>query len=141
MFLRDACAWGLRGCVTKHRRGVFTKEVIDGLRTIFTGVCLDFGAELSAFDGEHDHVHRLVNDPPKVSVSVLINTLKGVSSRMIGQKQYPSVSKKRWDTQSTIAPSCGGSDSDHRPIHRATANTRITNKQDTFGVRAIHPPP
>jgi hypothetical protein len=32
-------------------------------------------------------------------------------------------------------------DSDHPPIHRATANTRITNKQDTFGVRAIHPPP
>jgi putative transposase len=103
--------------VTKYRRGVFTKEAIDDLSTIFTGVCLYFGAELSAFDGEHDHVHRLVNDPPKVSVSVLINTLKGVSSRMIGQKQYPSVSKKRWGTQSTIAlwspsyfaPSCGGS--------------------------------
>jgi REP element-mobilizing transposase RayT len=86
---------------------------------------------------------RLVNDPPKVSVSVLVNSLKGVFSRMIGQKQYPSVSKKRWGkalcSPSYFAPSCGGSDSDHRPIHRATANTRITNKQDTFGVRAIHP--
>jgi putative transposase len=29
--------------VTKYRRGVFTKEAIDDLRTIFAGVCLDFG--------------------------------------------------------------------------------------------------
>jgi hypothetical protein len=43
VFLRDACALGLRDCVTKYRRGVFTKEAIDDLRTIFTGVSLDFG--------------------------------------------------------------------------------------------------
>jgi hypothetical protein len=29
--------------VTKYRRGVFTKDVIDDLRTIFTGVCIGFG--------------------------------------------------------------------------------------------------
>jgi len=43
MLLREACALGLRDCVTKYRRGVFTKEAIDDLGTIFTGVCLDFG--------------------------------------------------------------------------------------------------
>jgi putative transposase len=31
------------------------------------------------FDGEGDHVHLLVNYPPKVSVSSLVNSLKGVS--------------------------------------------------------------
>ena len=44
-------------------RGVFTKEVSDDLHTIFTGVCLDFEAELTEFDGEDDHVHLLVNYP------------------------------------------------------------------------------
>jgi hypothetical protein len=29
--------------VTQYRRGEFTKEAIDDLRTIFTRVCLDFG--------------------------------------------------------------------------------------------------
>jgi putative transposase len=29
------------------------------------------------FDGENDHVHLLVNYPPKVAVSVLVNSLKG----------------------------------------------------------------
>jgi putative transposase len=31
-------------------------------------------------DGEDDHVHLLVNYPPKVAVSALVNSLKGVSS-------------------------------------------------------------
>lgn len=55
--------------VTKYRREVFTKEVIDDLRGIFAKVCADFEAELVEFDGEDDHVHLLVNYSPKVSTS------------------------------------------------------------------------
>ena len=47
--------------VTKCRRGVFTKEVINDLRAIFSNVCKDFEAELVEFDGENDCVHLLVN--------------------------------------------------------------------------------
>jgi len=77
--------------VTKYRHGVFTKEVIDDLRGIFASVCSDFEAELVEVDGEHDHVHLLVEYPPKVAVSSLVNSLKGVSSRMIRKKNYPSM--------------------------------------------------
>ena len=98
--------------VTKYRRGVFTKEVLDDLRDIFTGVCNDFEAALVEFDGEQDHVHLLVNYQPKVAVSNLVNSLKGVSSRMIRQKQYPSIRKKLWGgalwSPSYFAGSCGG---------------------------------
>src|ERR1700754_3972349 len=80
--------------VTKYRRGVFTGEVIDELRVIFANVCRDFEAELVEFDGEHDHVHLLVNYPPKVAVSALVNSLKGVSSRMIRRKNYQSIRRK-----------------------------------------------
>ena len=72
--------------VTKYRREVFTKEILGDLRPIFSSVCADFEAELVEFDGEDDHVHLLVNYPPKVSVSHLVNSLKGVSSRMIRKK-------------------------------------------------------
>ena len=77
--------------VTKYRRNVFTKEILDDLRPLFAGVCTDFEAELVEFDGEDDHVHLLVNYPPKVAVSNLVNSLKGVSSRMIRKKNYPSI--------------------------------------------------
>ncbi|QYD68135.1 IS200/IS605 family transposase [Paraburkholderia edwinii] len=98
--------------VTKYRRGVFTGEVIDELRVIFANVCRDFEAELVEFDGEHDHVHLLVNYPPKVAVSALVNSLKGVSSRMIRQKNYPGIRRKLWGgalwSPSYFAGSCGG---------------------------------
>ena len=98
--------------VTKYRREVFTKALLDDLREIFTSVCADFESELVEFDGEDDHVHLLVNYPPKVAVSALVNSLKGVSSRMIRQKSYPSARKKLWDaalwSPSYFAGSCGG---------------------------------
>lgn len=98
--------------VTKYRRGVFTQVVINDLRNIFTQVCADFEAELVEFDGEDDHVHLLVNYPPKVSISSLVNSLKGVSSRMIRKKDYPEIKKKLWGgalwSPSYFAGSCGG---------------------------------
>jgi len=98
--------------VTKYRREVFTKEILDDLRGIFFGVCNDFEAELVEFDGEEDHIHLLVNYPPKVAVSNLVNSLKGVSSRMIRQEKYPSIRKKLWGgalwSPSYFAGSCGG---------------------------------
>ena len=59
-------------------------------------MCKDFEAELVEFDGEDDQVHILVNYPPKVAISMLVNSLKGVSSRMIRKKNYPSITKKLW---------------------------------------------
>ena len=98
--------------VTKYRGEVFTKEVLGDLEGIFSGVCNDFEAELVEFDGGQDHVHLLVNYHPKVAVSVLVNSLKGVSSRMIRQKRYPSVRRKLWAgalwSPSYFAGSCGG---------------------------------
>ncbi len=98
--------------VTKYRRNVFTKEVLDDLKIFFEKVCVDFEAELVEFDGEDDHVHLLVNYPPKVAVSSLVNSLKGVSCRMIRKKNYPSIKKKLWGgalwSPSYFAGSCGG---------------------------------
>ena len=98
--------------VAKYRRKVFTKEIFDDMRQIFESVCTDFEAQLVEFDGENDHVHLLVNYQPKVSISKLVNSLKGVSSRMIRQKNYPSIREKLWGgalwSPSYFAGSCGG---------------------------------
>jgi putative transposase len=98
--------------VTKYRREVFTKVILGDLRNIFASVCLDFEAELVEYDGDDDHVQLLVNYPPKVSVSALVNSLKGVSSRMIRQKNYHGIRKRLWGaalwSPSYFAGSCGG---------------------------------
>ena len=98
--------------MAKYRRKVFTKEILDDMRGILESVCTDFEAQLVEFEGEDDHVHLLVNYPPKVSISKLMNSLRGVSSRMIKQKNYPSIKQKLWGgalwSPSYFAGSCGG---------------------------------
>lgn len=98
--------------VTKYRRSVFTKAVLEDLTEIFASVCQDFEAELVEFDGEKDYVHLLINYPPKVSVSRLVNSLKGVSSRLIRKKRYACIQDKLWAgalwSPSYFAASCGG---------------------------------
>ena len=82
------------------------------MRDVFNSVCSDFESSLVEFDGEKDHVHLLVNYPPKVSISKLVNSLKGVSSRIlrrdfkreIGHMLYKGV---LW-SPSYFAGSCGG---------------------------------
>ena len=72
--------------VTKYRKSVLTNEHIISLKTLFSNVCDDFESELIECNGEEDHVHLLINYPPKVSVAKLVNSLKGVSSRKLKQK-------------------------------------------------------
>ena len=97
--------------VTKYRRNVFNAAMLDEMRGIFASVCEDFEAELIEMDGEDDHVHLLVNYPPKVAVSALVNSLKGVSSRKLRQN-HSALVKRYWKgmlwSPSYFAASCGG---------------------------------
>jgi putative transposase len=97
--------------VAKYRSRVFDAQAIDALRGIFADVCADAQATLVEMDGEDDHVHLLVEYPPKVAVSSLVNSLKGVSSRLPRQ-QWPDIRKRYWKgvlwSPSYFASSCGG---------------------------------
>lgn len=97
--------------VAKYRRRVFDAAAIEALRAIFGEVCRDFAAELVQMDGEDEHVHLLIEYPPKVAVSSLVNSLKGVSSRLLRQRR-PDMRKRYWKgvlwSPSYFAASCGG---------------------------------
>ena len=97
--------------VAKYRCCGFNAGAIDVLRGIFADVCSDAHARLVEMDGEDDHVHLLVEYPPKVAVSSLVNNLKGVSSRLLRQ-QRTDIRKRYWKgvlwSPSYFASSCGG---------------------------------
>jgi putative transposase len=83
-----------------------------------------------------------VNYLPKVAVSNLVNSLKGVSSRMIRHKKYPSIRNKLWGgalwSPSYFAGSCGGA-----PISiiRQYIEQQQTPNKASFARRALHPRP
>jgi putative transposase len=98
--------------VTKYRKNVFNKLMLDFLQRVFDDVCKSFEAELIQFEGERDHVHLLIHYPPKVALSKLVNSLKGVSSRLLRTEFKQSIDKYYWKnvfwSPSYFVGSCGG---------------------------------
>lgn len=102
--------------VAKYRGQVFTQQILDDMQVIFENVCSKFEAKLVEFNGESDHVHLLIIYPPKVAISSLVNSLKGVSSRLLRKKEYPTIKEQLWGntlwSPSYFAGSCGGDSMD-----------------------------
>ena len=82
-------------CVTKYRRKVFDAPAFEWLQTHCAKVCSTMGAQLMALDGQDDHAHLLIEYPPKLSVSVMVNALKGTSSRLL-RRDRPDIASKYW---------------------------------------------
>lgn len=97
--------------ITKYRPGVFNDEMLTACENTMRKVCEDFEAELKEFNGETDHVHLLVQYPPKVAVSTLVNSLKGVSSRILRRdftaRMNRAITHERFWSPSYFAASSG----------------------------------
>jgi putative transposase len=98
--------------VTKYRRNVFDDAMLRRCEEIMIEVCDSFQAELREFNGEDDHVHLLVHYPPKVAISRLVNSLKGVSSHYLRKEFTGRVNRAimhgHFWSPSYFAASCGG---------------------------------
>lgn len=98
--------------VTKYRHKVFTKTMLDRMKIIFADTCQKFETTLEEFDGEGDHVHLMIHYPPKLTLSKLVNSLKGVSSRYLRKEFQKELKKHYWKgvlwSPSYFAGSCGG---------------------------------
>lgn len=98
--------------VTKYRRGCITDRVATVLERSFTKVCGDFDVVLEEVGWEEDHAHLLISYPPKVALSVLVNSLKGVSSRKLRELGFKEVEDALWGkafwSPSYCVVSCGG---------------------------------
>jgi putative transposase len=81
-------------CVTKYRRKILTEESLQQIEKTFKDVATKMNFEVLEFNGEEDHIHCLIEYPPKLSVSQMVNSLKGVSSRMYGKSGFPKPHSK-----------------------------------------------
>jgi len=97
--------------VTKYRKKIFNEDAIIRRNAVFSKVCADVASQLVEVNGGADHVHLLVNYPPKHSVSSLVSGLKGVSSRLLRLERL-DLAARYWKGElwspSYFAASCGG---------------------------------
>ncbi len=96
---------------TKYRRKVLDGEAIATLRGVFERLCESAQSQLIEMDGEADHVHLLIQHRPTTTLSVLVRTLKSVSSRMLRQERIDIAQRYRnpvlWSPAFFVA-SCDG---------------------------------
>jgi putative transposase len=98
--------------VTKYRRDVLNDAMLTRCEEVMRDVCAGLGAELREFNGEDDHVHLLVQYPPKLAISTLVNSLKGVSAYYLRKEFTGRVNRHimhghLW-SPSYFAASCSG---------------------------------
>lgn len=90
--------------VTKYRGKVFDSEILDKMQELMKRICDDHEVVLKEFNGESDHVHLLIEYPPKLALSKLVNTLKGTSSREL-KRYFPELNQVAWRKNALWSPS------------------------------------
>ena len=66
--------------VTKYRKPIMTGEVGSRVRELIRQVCRDEDVEILKGSVSKDHVHVFLSIPPKVTISRLVQRMKGFSS-------------------------------------------------------------
>ena len=81
--------------LTKYRGKIFNAESLSLIEKSFREVALKMNFQVLEFNGESDHIHVLIEYPPKLSISQIVNAVKGVSSRRYGQAGFEKQKRKR----------------------------------------------
>lgn len=80
----------------KYRRKILTPEVERYLKELIAQIAKDKGFTVQLFEcGECDHVHCFITAPPKLSVTVIVKYLKGITGRKLFE-EFPDLRNKLW---------------------------------------------
>ena len=112
---------------------MFDTEMLTLCEHVMAQVCADFEATSAEFNGEEDHVHLLVQYPPKVALSHLVNSLKDVSSRRLRQDFFGRSTRLRCaDGSGPRHTSLDHAVAHHCPPSRPTSPTRNDQTRQGF---------
>ena len=81
--------------VTKYRYKVLQGPMRDRIREIIIQTCEELGVHIVRGVLARDHGHMFVSIPPKLSLSNVMQRIKGRSSRRI-QLEFPELRKRYW---------------------------------------------
>lgn len=81
--------------ITKYRKPVLRSDVSERVRDLIREICKANDVEIIRGHVSRDHVHIFVSVPPHISISQLVQSIKGKTSRKILQ-EYKSMSKTFW---------------------------------------------
>lgn len=81
--------------ITKYRKPVLRGEIGKRLRELMRQTCATLDVYIESGHIAPDHIHLLVSVPPSISVSQLMQRLKGRSSRLL-LVEFGELKKQYW---------------------------------------------
>jgi putative transposase len=81
--------------ITKYRRKVLRSEIAERVREIVREECRTARGEVLRGHLSPHHVHNMVTIPPQVTISRLIQRMKGKSSYLLFN-EFPALRKRFW---------------------------------------------
>ncbi len=81
--------------ITKYRKPVMRGEIAERLRDLIREICKSKDVEIIKGHISKDHVHIFVSVPPHISISQLVKSIKGKSSRKL-MMEYKRLSRAFW---------------------------------------------
>jgi putative transposase len=81
--------------ITKYRKKVLTGSIAERVREIIRQICKANEVEILKGHVSRDHVHLFVWVPPQISVSKLVQHLKGKTSIKL-QQEFKPLQKEYW---------------------------------------------
>lgn len=80
----------------KYRRSFLTGEIAARLRCILAEIAHDYRFRIIAMEIMPDHIHMLVEVPPKYAPAKVVQILKGISSRRLRQEFLDVIQRYIW---------------------------------------------
>jgi putative transposase len=81
--------------ITKYRRKVLTGEVALRVRDLLRQICSDQDVTILKGHVSKDHIHLFVSIPPQVTISRLVQRLKGKTAYRL-LTEFPHLRKQFW---------------------------------------------
>lgn len=82
--------------IPKYRRGLLVGEIAERLLQILREIARDYRIHIIAMEVMPDHVHMLVEAPPKYAPAKIVQIFKGISSRRLRQEFLDEIKKYIW---------------------------------------------
>jgi putative transposase len=80
---------------TKYRKAVLAGEAATRVRDLIREICGDHDIKIMKGHVSKDHVHLLVSIPPQVTISRMVQWLKGKTAHKI-MMEFPRIKKHYW---------------------------------------------
>ena len=116
--------------ITKYRYPVLKGKIRLRVRELARQVCAELDVDIISGVLSADHIHVFVSIPPKLSVSYVMQRIKGRTSRKI-QMEFPVLRKRYWGRR-FWARDISVQQADLSPMTSYFSTSKVTHQQITL---------